>query len=237
MPSVEPISLLRLVIALMPVVVVLVICFYWKMDIKGYVYATCRMLVQLLGIGFVLLIIFKEKNPWIILGVIVVMFTVATWIAMGSIPEKRRQYFWQALISLTTGGGCTLALVIFGVVDLDPWYEPHYVIPLAGMIFANSMNALSLAAERFESERGRNVVLDTASKIAFKTAMLPMTNSFLATGLVALPGMMTGQILSGVSPIIAARYQIVIMSLLFGASGITTFLYLRLINRQNPGTI
>lgn len=237
MPSVEPISFLRLVIALMPVVVALVICLYWKMDIKGYVYATCRMLVQLLGIGFVLLIIFKEKNPWIILGVIVVMFTVATWIALGSIAEKRKQFFWQALISLVTGGGSTLALVIFGVVNLDPWYEPHYVIPLAGMIFANSMNALSLAAERFESERGRNVVVETASKIAFKTAMLPITNSFLATGLVALPGMMTGQILSGVSPIIAARYQIVIMSLLFGASGITTFLYLQLINRRNPGTI
>lgn len=232
MSPIEPISLIRLVIALVPVAVVLVICLWWKMDIRGYFYATCRMIVQLLGIGFVLLFIFEEKNPWIIVGVIAIMFTVATWIALGSIPEKRQQFFWQALISLVTGGGSTLALVIFGVVNLDPWYEPHYVIPLAGMIFANSMNALSLAAERFESEKGKNGATDAASKIAFKTAMLPMTNSFLATGLVALPGMMTGQILSGVSPIIAARYQIVIMSLLFGASGITTFLYLKLIHHR-----
>ncbi len=105
---------------------------------------------------------------------------------------------------------------------------PNYVVPLAGMIFANSMNTVSLAAERFESEcRGGTGVIE-AKHIALQTGLIPVINSMFAVGLVALPGMMTGQILSGVSPLIAARYQIMVMCMLFGASGISAFCYLQL---------
>ena len=68
----------------------------------------------------------------------------------------------------------------------------------------------------------------TARDTAMQTALIPIINSLFAVGLVSLPGMMTGQILSGVSPLIAVRYQIMVMAMIFGASGIATAVFLLL---------
>jgi putative ABC transport system permease protein len=111
------------------------------------------------------------------------------------------------------------------VLDLDSLYEPRYVIPIAGMIFANSMNVISLAIERFEKELSRNEKFKKAREISFKASMIPQINSLLAVGLVALPGMMTGQILSGVDPLIAVRYQIMIMIMAISSGGMATIFY------------
>jgi len=99
------------------------------------------------------------------------------------------------------------------------------------MVFAGAMNSVSLAAERFESEIGRNISVSEARRIALSAALIPIINSLFAVGVVALPGMMTGQILSGISPLIAAKYQIVVMSMLFGVSGLSAALYLQLQTR------
>ena len=93
------------------------------------------------------------------------------------------------------------------------------------MILANSMNVISLAIERFEKELIRNESFENARKIAFKSALIPQINSLLAVGLVSLPGMMTGQILSGVDPLIAVRYQIMIMSTILSSAGISLIIY------------
>jgi putative ABC transport system permease protein len=71
-----------------------------------------------------------------------------------------------------------------------------------------------------------------ARDVAFRTSMIPVINSFLAVGLISLPGMMTGQILSGVSPLIAARYQIMVMCMIFGAAGLSTVILLALLRRN-----
>ena len=110
-------------------------------------------------------------------------------------------------------------------MDFDTFYEPRYVIPIAGMILANSMNVISLAIERFEKELERKESFENARKIAFKSALIPQINSLLAVGLVSLPGMMTGQILSGVDPLIAVRYQIMIMSTILSSAGISLIIY------------
>jgi len=112
------------------------------------------------------------------------------------------------------------------VLAMDPWYLPSYMIPLAGMIFANAMNSVSLAGERLEAELDRGVSYERARVIALQTSLIPITNSLFAVGLVSLPGMMTGQILSGVSPFIAARYQIMVMCMLFGSAGISSASFL-----------
>lgn len=226
MSSVYDISRVQLAVALLPIVAVMVLCLFWKLNIKTFLYAAGRMLLQLFLIGFVLLYIFKAKNPWVVLGVILVMFSVASWISLRPIPDKRREHYFHAWIALVLGGGSTLTLILFGVVDLTPWYEARYAVPLAGMIFANSMNGLSLAAERFDSEISKGEAYLEARNKGFATAMLPITNNFLAVGLVAFPGMMTGQILAGISPLIAARYQIMVMSMIFGATGLSTAIYL-----------
>jgi hypothetical protein len=116
-------------------------------------------------------------------------------------------------------------------------YQPRLLIPLAGMIFGNAMNAMSLAAERFESERNGGVEVILARSRAFRAAMIPQINSFLSVGLVSLPGMMTGQVLAGVSPLVAVRYQILIMAMILGTAGLTTALYFLLTKAPQPRQI
>jgi putative ABC transport system permease protein len=118
-----------------------------------------------------------------------------------------------------------------GVLHADPWYEPRIILPLVGMVLSAAMNAVSLAADRFESELLAGADAAAARHKALQTALIPVTNSLFAVGLVSLPGMMTGQILSGVSPLIAARYQIVVMCMLFGASGLAAAAFLLLQRR------
>jgi len=108
------------------------------------------------------------------------------------------------------------------------------VIPLAGMIFANSMNTISLAGERFHAERERGEDYLSARRTAMEAAMIPQVNALLAVGLVSLPGMMTGQILSGVEPLIAARYQIMVMCMIFSTAGIAAVIYMAL--KKNSAT-
>ena len=103
-----------------------------------------------------------------------------------------------------------------------------YVRALAGMIFANAMNTVSLAAERIEAELQKISDFTPAQRIALDAALIPQINGLLAVGLVSLPGMMTGQILSGVSPVVAARYQIMVMCMIFGSAGLSTIIYLKL---------
>ena len=101
------------------------------------------------------------------------------------------------------------------------------------LIFANSMNSISLAAERLNAEIERDVAYDQARKIALQASLIPIVNSLFAVGLVSLPGMMTGQILSGISPLVAVQYQIVVMCMIFGASGMAATIYLVLAKRRS----
>ena len=224
--SLQIISPLSLAIAFIPVLIVLVVLYRWSLDVGNAVYSVIRMLVQLLLVGYVLTTIFAAESAWLVVLVMIVMVTAASWIALGAVKGMRRQLYSHAVCAIIFGGGLTLLLVTQGVLTLEPWFEPKYMLPLAGMIFANSMNSISLAAERLSAELSRDVPYDKARSIAFQAAFIPVINSMFAVGLVALPGMMTGQILSGVSPITAAHYQIVVMCMLFGSAGLSTVFFL-----------
>jgi len=152
------------------------------------------------------------------------MIVVASWITLRNTSDKTFNHYFQILLSVAIAGLINLILIIGFVLELENLYEPRYVIPLAGMIFANTMNALSLAVERFEKEIERSS-FEEARRIAFKACMIPQINSLLAVGLVALPGMMTGQILSGIDPLIAVRYQIMIMAMTLSSAGISAVVY------------
>jgi len=231
-PVLTVISLKGLIFATVPVVVVIGIMFIWSAGAKTAIYGTLRMLVQLLLIGYVLVYIFETEDPAFVMAVLLVMLTAASWIAIRPLQEKQPRVFLNSLTAIAVGGILTLALVTQVVIGVEPWFSPRYVVPLAGMIFAGSMNAVSLAAERLQSERDRRTPYTDARRIALHASLIPITNTLFAVGLVALPGMMTGQILSGVSPLVAAKYQIVVMTMLFGASGISSALYLVLANRS-----
>ena len=230
--SIEIIELSNLALAFIPVLVVIFILFKWSQEYKTQVYAVFRMLVQLLLIGYILTFIFETKNYWIILTVLVVMLSASSLIALRTIKTRSLSLLLKAFIAITVGGGTTLLLITQGVLNLEPWFKPTYLIPLAGMIFANSMNSVSLAAERLEAELAREVEYQEARDIALKSSLIPITNSLFAVGLVSLPGMMTGQILSGIDPIIAARYQIMVMCMVFGSAGISSALFLELVKSE-----
>jgi len=232
--TVQVISLSGLILAFLPAVVVIGIMLRWGTGAKTATYATLRMLVQLLLIGYVLVFIFDTDHPGVVLGVLFVMIAIASWIALRPLGRYQPRLYLRAMIAISVGGLLTLALVSQLVIDVQPWFSPQYVIPLAGMIFAGSMNAVSLAAERLYAEMDRGASYEEARKIAFQTCLIPIINSLFAVGLVALPGMMTGQILSGVSPLVAAKYQIVVMTMLFGSSGMSAAAYLALA-KPRPG--
>jgi putative ABC transport system permease protein len=224
--SIQIIPSFNLALAFIPVIAVMMILYKWSLEVGNAIYAVIRMLVQLLLVGSFLTTIFQAESAGLVMMVMLVMVTASAWIALGTVKEKRRMLFQHALIAISLGGGIVLILVTQGVINLDPWFEPKYMIPLAGMIFANSMNSVSLAAERLQTEISRKLPYIQARNIAFQAAFIPVINSLFAVGLVALPGMMTGQILSGVSPIIAAHYQIVVMCMIFGSAGLSTAYFL-----------
>ncbi len=228
MQGILEISWLGLLIAFVPAAVVIGIMVAWRSIVGTALYATARMLVQLLLIGYVLIYIFETDNWLVIAVVLIVMLTVSSWIATRTLKQRTRADYFQALAAIALGGALTLGIVTQFVIGVDPWFSPRYVVPLAGMIFAGSMNAVSLAADRYEAEMSGGSSYKEARRTALQTALIPIINSLFAVGLVALPGMMTGQILSGVSPLIAAKYQIVVITMLFGASGISAATYLLL---------
>ncbi|MFQ5639392.1 MAG: ABC transporter permease [bacterium] len=178
--------------------------------------------------NYFLAYIFEANSAWVVVTVLTVMVFASSWIALRTTKLKRTTLYKKTLYSLLLGGGITFLLVTQVVLDLNPWYSPRYVIPLAGMIFASAMNSVSLAAERATAEIERNVDFQQARNIALRTSLIPITNSLFAVGLVSLPGMMTGQILSGISPLVAARYQIMVMCMIFGSAGISSALFLKL---------
>jgi putative ABC transport system permease protein len=226
------ISLRGLVFAMLPVAVVIGIMFRWSAGAPTAIYATLRMLIQLLLIGYVLVYILETDQPAFIIAVLVIMLTIASWIAIRPLKKKQPRVYFHSLGAISVGSIVILALVSQVVIGVEPWFSPRYIVPLAGMIFAGAMNAVSLAAERLQSEFDRGTPYEEARRIALQASLIPITNSLFAVGLVALPGMMTGQILSGVSPLVAAKYQIVVMTMLFGASGISAATYLALANRS-----
>jgi len=227
--SVETIPIWNLAIGLLPAVVVLVIIYRWSLDIRTALWALARMLVQLFLVGYVLFYIFETDNGWLILAALALMLSAASWIALGPVREQRRRLYPRVWVSIAVGGGLTLALITQGVLRLEPWFEPRYLIPLGGMIFANAMNAVSISAERFSAELAGGAEYLSARKTALRAALIPLINSLFAVGIVSLPGMMTGQILSGVDPLVAARYQIMVMGMVFGSGGISAACFLVLL--------
>lgn len=226
MNNIETISLSNLGFSLIPALLVLLIISRWSLSVAHSTYALIRMLAQLALVGYVLTFIFDSQDSKLILLILFIMCFASSWIALGTIASQRLTLYKYAFLAIVLGGGFTLLLITQGTLSVSPWYAPHYIIPIAGMIFANSMNSVSLAAERLDAEFKHKDHYTQARNIAFQAAMIPVINSLFAVGLVSLPGMMTGQILSGISPFIAARYQVMVMAMIFGSSGLSAALYL-----------
>lgn len=246
----EPISFLRLSIAMIPVSILLAWLWWEGHRLNSSLQGLARMLIQLSLVGYALVFLFESDQTWITLGTLTVMMLVASAIAVRNRRERSWICYAHVLLSIFLGGGATLAIMAVGVLEVTPWYQPRVLIPLAGMTFSNCMNALSLAIERLDAIADQAPALPGVSiqdgskpsashetkEQAVSVALIPITNSLFAVGVVSIPGMMTGQVLAGVSPLVAARYQIMIMCLVFASAGLSLMIFMRL-HGKSPSTI
>ena len=216
----------------------------WQLRIgqaRDLLWGSLRMVLQLLAVGYALQWIFAARHPLPTLLMLLVMGGFALQIMVGRLRHKLPGFYRIVSLSLFAGcGGITLYFCLLVVVP-SPWYEPRYLIPLAGMIIGNSINGACLAVERLVAEMAeRQAEIETALclgassrqacqeplRSAFRAALLPSINTMAAMGVVFLPGMMTGQILSGTDPLIAVKYQIAIMCAIVGSVALTSALLL-----------
>lgn len=218
---------------IIPVGIVIIAYIRFSIGVSSVLHGLFRMLVQLILIGYALNYLFNAGQPVVILAILSFMLFAASMIAMRPVRKKRKSLYIKAFVSISIGSVITLIIVTQLVISITPWFDPRYLIPLGGMIFANSMNAVSIGAERFEVEISRENDYLKARYFALQASLIPITNSLFAVGLVSLPGMMTGQILSGISPMIASRYQIMVMCMVFGSAGISSSIYLLLQKKKS----
>jgi UDP-glucose/iron transport system permease protein len=202
--------------------------------------AAVRMAVQLAAVGFALKFIFAQTSPlWTVL-IALVMVLAAGYELVQRQERHLRSWLTYGLGNVTlllVGGLATLYAVVV-VVHPSPWYAPRYIVPILGMVLGNTLTSVSLAlqtlTEGAERERAaiearlalgamRFEAFATVLRRALRTAITPLLNVMSLAGIVGLPGMMAGQILAGADPGEAAKYQIMIMFVLTGASGLGAF--------------
>ena len=199
---------------------------------RGFAVGAVRAVVQLVAVGYVLVYLFAADRWWLVLLALLVMLAAATKTSTDRVKERRRTIVPIAGLSMLAGSALTLAYVDAVVLRPAQWYDPRYLVPIFGMIVGNVMNGAALAAERLLSEMearrgeveaylalGAGPARASAEPVrrALTAALIPSVNGLAVVGLVALPGMMTGQILAGASPLLAVRYQIVVAFMLAGA--------------------
>ncbi|WP_073997358.1 ABC transporter permease [Anaerococcus urinomassiliensis] len=211
---------------------------------KDIVVGTLRMTVQLFIAGFILVYIFDRASFILSALMIVVMEFFAIFNIITNKKGKLNSGLKRTLIlAQVIGTIFTLAFFLIIVVRPKPIYNPQYLIPLGGMIIGNSMTGINLALnqmlESIENNRSSiegslmlgaspRMAMDKIIQNAFDTAITPTLNSIKNMGIISLPGMMTGQILGGVSPLIAIRYQIAIMTAIMSSVAICVFIFLHL---------
>ncbi|PZU92971.1 MAG: iron export ABC transporter permease subunit FetB [Pseudanabaena sp.] len=248
MDTVIDLDIPKMAIALGLVAIALSLSIWQKLAISAnLLIATIRSVVQLVVVGFLLDTVFEIKQPLVILFIILLMSLLAAQEAKNRVREKVNLILPIMWISVIIGTAAILAYTTFLVVQPESWYTPQYLIPLAGMILGNSMNGAAIAAERFTQDlvkRSREIethlclgatpaqAIANYKSDAIRAAMIPTINVMMVAGVVSLPGMMTGQILGGVSPLLAVRYQLVILFAITTANLITALILTNLVTRQ-----
>lgn len=214
--------------------------------------ASIRMTVQLILAGLILTYIFENPNPFFIFAFLLAMILFSIRRVLSKNRNINRRFKWTIALSITLSGIFVLVFFVLIVVG-ETFFNPQYTIPLAGMIIGNAMTGVTLGMKTFtdnlKTERHKiNALLNlgvTPKKIlipyvnnALETALMPTINSMLGMGIIFLPGMMTGQILSGTLPTTAIMYQIAIMIAICTSVCLTVFCslnfgYRTLYNKRN----
>nr|WP_321397570.1 iron export ABC transporter permease subunit FetB [uncultured Desulfobacter sp.] len=214
---------------------------------KSILMGAARCAIQLTIMGYVLSFIFDIASVWIVLALFCVMAAFAVRIVRGNVSEKSIPFVFPSFISMLLVYAVVTSIVTGLIVKATPFWHPQYFIPIAGMVAGNSMTALGLSLDRLLSDlkAKRDLVemqlclgatsVEASQDIfrdALKAGMIPSINALAGVGIVFLPGMMTGQILSGEDPMLAIRYQIVVMFMLVASTALTVSMVLGIVRRR-----
>jgi putative ABC transport system permease protein len=203
--------------------------------LKSLMWGTVRCVVQLFAIGYILGWIFAVDRWEIVVLIIAVMCFFAARTATRRTPNVDRFPTVIAFLAMIVSTYLVMLVVCGIVISAEPWYTARIVIPISGMILGNAVTGIALSIDRLYAEvRGRRDQVETYLALgatpweavrdcvreAIRAGMTPTINSLMVVGLVSIPGMMTGQILGGADPRMAARYQIVVMLMIAAAAAI-----------------
>ncbi len=243
--SVMNLSVLQLSIAYVFVLIMLII--FKSRGIKRerqILIASTRMTMQLTIMGYILMFVFKNPSWWLTSIMIAIMISFAIYNSINRVKYQMSKELKRIIsFSMTFGALLTAVFFIVIVLNVRPWFNPQYFIPISGMIIGNSMTGIALGSNKlcssFEDKRieiENSLMLGASPRAAtkeivnsaFDTAILPTMNNMLTMGIVSLPGMMTGQILSGTFPITAIKYQIGIMLAILGSTAVSTVIFVTL---------
>jgi putative ABC transport system permease protein len=206
---------------------------------RQLVIAAFRMVVQLLLVGFVLRWLFASGSVAMTMAVIVLMIAAAAR-EVAVRPKQRFQRFGNyriAAIVVAVSSVATVLLALTTAIRPDPWHDPRYAIPLMGIVLGSVLNSASIALDSFMGDvsGARNKIearlalgsplqaaLAPLMRDALRKGMIPVINQMSAAGIITLPGIMTGQLLAGMDPLSAVKYQILLLFLLAGSSGLAS---------------
>ena len=206
---------------------------------RQIIVAGIRTTVQLLLIGLVLKALFAHSHPWLLILIACIMLVAAGREVMAR--QKRKFTGWWSMgVGTITMSISSFTITLFAltlIIKNEPWYEPRYAIPLLGMILGNTMTGIAIGLDRLTQTVWEQRMLIEARLMlgqtwtqaigdirreSIRSGLIPILNSMAVAGIVSLPGMMTGQILAGSPPMEAVKYQILIMFLIAGGTGIGT---------------
>lgn len=243
----QSLSLFDLILASLLVIAMIGLSGFIKLGMgKTLLIASVRTLVQLSTIGFLLVYIFASNQWYIILAILAVMTLIAAYTAAKRISKPYKGLNVDILLAIALPTLLVVAFTIGAILRISPWYTPQYIIPILGLTLGNSLTAISLCSNQLinslHDEQASIQMKQSLSankweathslvKQAINNGMTPTINSMMVVGLVSLPGMMTGQILAGADPALAARYQIMTMFIIcanaFGGCVLCIWLILR----------
>ncbi len=204
---------------------------------RGILWAAARTVVQLLLVGHILRVVFANAAPWLTTIVVLIMMGLAAR-EVAARPAERLSAAGNLRIgalAVVTTTAVTALFILSTALRPDPWYDPRYLISLVGIVLGSVLNAGSLALDNMlvgvRRERAAieaRIALGATPRQAFSVLMresvrrglVPSINQMAAAGIITLPGIMTGQIIAGMDPVEAVKYQILILFLLCGASGL-----------------
>lgn len=235
-----PLSPLDLALAAALVLAVAALSWRMRLGLAGsLVVAAARTTAQLFLLGLVLRALFAHVSlAWV--AAMAAVMLLAAGREVHARQARRLSGLWgfglgTTAMFLSSFSVTTLALL--AMVEPEPWYDPRYAIPLLGMLLGNTMTGVALALDRLlQGAWTQRAVIEQRLLLgedrfraiggirreSIRSGLIPIVNAMAAAGIVSLPGMMTGQILAGAEPVRAVEYQILILFLIAGGTGLGT---------------